>query len=118
MTTGALGTAYLMRGDRRAAIHWFIDGVFKMAREIGDELAMTLTLPAAAMAAIEGGRPEVGTMVMGAHESLSRTYGVRSPVALQLVFEEFAPLERHGYSSSRWTSSPRWSVAAGCGSRR
>ena len=94
MTTGALGTAYLMQGDRRAAIHWFIDGVFKIAREIGDELAMTLTLPAAAMAAIERGRPEVGTMVMGAHESLSRTYGVRSPVALQLVFEEFAPLER------------------------
>jgi hypothetical protein len=33
-------------------------------------------------------------MIMGAHESLSRTYGVRAPLALRLIFEEFGPLER------------------------
>jgi hypothetical protein len=68
--------------------------VFRISREIGDEVAITLTLPAAAMTAIERGRPEVGTTIMGAHEALSRTYGVRPPVALRLVFDEFSPLER------------------------
>jgi predicted ATPase/class 3 adenylate cyclase len=94
MTTGALGQAYLLLGDRDAAIHWFIDGVFRISREIGDEVAITMTLPAAAMAAIERGRPEVGTMIMGVHEALSRTYGVRPPVVLQLIFQEWDPLER------------------------
>jgi predicted ATPase/class 3 adenylate cyclase len=94
MTTGSLGQAYLRLGDRDSAIHWFIDGVFRISREIGDEVAITLTLPVAAMAAIEGGRPEVGTMIMGAHGALSRTYGVRPPVALQLLFQEWDPLER------------------------
>jgi predicted ATPase/class 3 adenylate cyclase len=94
MTTGALGQAYLLLGDRDSAIHWFIDGVFKISREIGDEVAITLTLPVTAIAAIERGRPEVATMIMGAHETLSRTYGVRAPVVLQLVFEEWNPSER------------------------
>jgi tetratricopeptide (TPR) repeat protein len=94
MTTGALGNAYLLLGDREAAIHWFIDGVFRIAREIGDEVAMTLMLPVAAIAAIERGRPEVGAIIMGAHEALSRAYGVPAPLSLQLVFEEHSPLER------------------------
>jgi predicted ATPase/class 3 adenylate cyclase len=94
MTAGALGQAHLLLGDRDAAIHWFIEGVFRISREIGDEVAITLTLPAAAMAAIERGRPEVGTMIMGAHEALSRTYGVRPPVVLQLVFQAWDPFER------------------------
>jgi hypothetical protein len=89
-----LGNAYLLLGDREAAIHWFMDGVFRIAREIDDEVAMTMTLPFAAIVAIEGGKPEVGAMIMGAHESLSRAYGVRPPVALRLVFEEYSPLER------------------------
>ena len=33
-------------------------------------------------------------MIMGAHEALSRDYGVRPPVALRLVFEEYRPLDR------------------------
>ena len=94
MITGALGQAYLLLGDRDAAIHWFIDGVFRISREIGDEVAITLTLPVTAMAAIERGRPEVATQIMGAHETLSRTYGVRPPVALQLIFEEWDPSAR------------------------
>ena len=94
MTTGLLGQAYLLLGDRDAAIHWFIDGVFRISREIGDEVAITLTLPAAAMAAIERGRPDVGTMIMGAHEALSRTYGVRPPVMLELIFQGWDPFER------------------------
>ena len=94
MTTGTLGQAYLLLGDHDAAIHWFVDGVFRISREIGDEVAMTLTLPIAAMAAIERGRPEVGTMILGAHEALSRTYGVRPPAALELIFRECGPLER------------------------
>jgi predicted ATPase/class 3 adenylate cyclase len=94
MTTGTLGQAYLLLGDHDAAIHWFVDGVFRISREIGDEVAITLTLPFAAMAAIERGRPEVGTMIMGAHEALSRTYGVRPPAALELIFGERDPLER------------------------
>jgi tetratricopeptide (TPR) repeat protein len=94
MSTGALGNAYLLLGDREAAIHWFIDGVFRIAREIGDEVAMTLTLPVGAAAAIERGKPEIAVMIMGAHESLSRANGVRPPVALRLVFEEYRPLER------------------------
>jgi predicted ATPase/class 3 adenylate cyclase len=94
MTTGALGQAYLLLGDRDAAIHWFIDGVFRTSREIGDEVAITLTLPATAMAAVEGGRPEVAAMIMGAHEALSRTYGVRTPVVLDLIFQEWDPSER------------------------
>jgi hypothetical protein len=94
MTTGALGSAYLMLGNRDEAIHWFMDGVFSVAREMGDEVAMTLVLPVGAMAAIERGKPAVGATIMGAHETLSRTYGVRPPVALRLVFEEFRPLDR------------------------
>ena len=94
MTSGALGQAYLLLGDRDAAIHWFIDGVYRISREIGDEVAITLTLPASAMAAIERGRPEVGTMIMGAHEALSRTYGVRPPVVLERLFQAWDPLER------------------------
>jgi predicted ATPase/class 3 adenylate cyclase len=94
MTTGALGQAYLLLGDRDAAIHWFIDGVYRISREIGDEVAITLTLPAAAMAAIERGRPEVGTMIMGAHRALSRAYGTRAPVVLERLFEEWNTLER------------------------
>jgi hypothetical protein len=68
--------------------------VFRISREIGDEVAITLTLPVAAMAAIERGRPEIVTTIMGAHKTLSRTYGVRAPVVLQLVFEEWDPSER------------------------
>jgi tetratricopeptide (TPR) repeat protein len=94
MTTGSLGQAYLQLGNRDEAIHWFIDGVFRISREIGDEVAITLTLPAAAVAAIERGRPEVGTMIMGAHEALSRTYGVRPPVVLELLFQKWDPIER------------------------
>jgi tetratricopeptide (TPR) repeat protein len=94
MTAGALGGASLLLGDPDAAVHWFIDGVFRVAHEIGDDVAITLILPVAATAAIEGGRPDVGVMIMGAHETLSRAYGVRPPVALQLVFEEQRPLER------------------------
>ena len=94
MTTGALGQAYLMLGDRDSAIHWFIDGVFRISREIGDEVAITLTLPVTAMAAIERGKPEVGTMIKGAHEALSRTYGVRPPLVLQLIFQAWDPFER------------------------
>jgi tetratricopeptide (TPR) repeat protein len=94
MATGALGNAYLLLGDRGAAVRWFLDGVFRIAREWGDDVAMTLTLPIGALAAIERGRPEVGVMIMGAHETLSRAYGVRPPVALRLVFEEYNPLER------------------------
>jgi predicted ATPase/class 3 adenylate cyclase len=94
MTAGALGSAYLLLGDRAAAIHWFLDGVFKTARDWGDDVAMTLTLPIGAMAAIERRRPEVAVMIMGAHETLSRAYGVRPPVGLRLVFEEYSPLER------------------------
>ena len=94
MTAGALGSAYLVRGDRDQAIHWFIDGVFRVAREMGDEVAMTLVLPVGAMAAIEGGKPAIAVTIMGAHETLSRTYGIRPPVALRLVFEEFRPLDR------------------------
>jgi tetratricopeptide (TPR) repeat protein len=94
MTTGALGSAYLMLGDRDEAIHWFIDGVFTVARELADEVAMTLVLPVGALAAIERGKPAVAVMIMGAHETLSRTYGIRPPVALRLVFEEFRALDR------------------------
>jgi predicted ATPase/class 3 adenylate cyclase len=94
MTSGVLGTAYLMQGNRGAAIQWFLNGVFRIARELGDEVAVTGTLPVAATAAIERGRPDVGTTIMGAHEALSRVYGLRPPLALQLVFEELGPLER------------------------
>ena len=119
MTAGALGNAYLLLGDRDAAIHWFIDGVFRIAREIGDEVAMTLILPIAAMAAIERGRPEVGTMIMGAHEALSRTYGVRPPARARARLRGIRTRSSGlGPSSSAWTSRPRWSGAAGCGSRR
>jgi hypothetical protein len=31
---------------------------------------------------------------MGAHEVQSRAYGIRGPVALELLFLEFGPLER------------------------
>jgi hypothetical protein len=55
---------------------------------------MTLVLPVAAIAAIERGRPEIGALIIGAHEVLSRAYGVRPPLAFQLVFEEYRPLER------------------------
>jgi len=94
MTTGALGGAYLQVGDRDASIHWFVDGVLRLAQEIGDEVAMTLTLPIGATAAIEAGRPDVAAMIMGAHEVQSRAYGIRGPVALELLFLEFGPLER------------------------
>jgi predicted ATPase/class 3 adenylate cyclase len=94
MTTGALGNAYLRLGDRETAAHWYLDGVFRIAREIGDEVAMTLVLPVAAIAAIERGRPEIGALIIGAHEVLSRAYGVRPPLTFQLVFEEYRPLER------------------------
>jgi hypothetical protein len=94
MTTGALGGAYLQVGNRDAAIHWFVDGVLRLAQEIGDEVAMTLTLPIGATAAIEAGRPDVAAMIMGAHEVQSRAYGIRGPVALELLFLEFGPLER------------------------
>ena len=94
MTTGTLGQAYLLLGDHDAAIHWLVDGAFRISREIGDEVAITLALPIAATAAIERGRPEVGTMILGAHEALSRTYGVRPPAALEILFREWDPFER------------------------
>jgi ATP/maltotriose-dependent transcriptional regulator MalT len=94
MTAGALGNANLLLGDRHAATHWFIDGVFRIAHEMGDEVALTLILPVVATAAIERGQPEVGATIMGAHEVLSRSYGVRPPVALQLVFEDLDALQR------------------------
>jgi len=93
MSIRALGSAYLTQGDRDSAIHWFIDGLFRLSQEIGDDMAIIQTLPAAAMAAIERGRPEVATIIMGAHESLSRTYSVRPPVLLWVVFEEYSPLQ-------------------------
>jgi tetratricopeptide (TPR) repeat protein len=94
MTTGALGGAYLQVGNRDAAIHWFVDGVLRLAHEIGDEVAITLTLPIGATAAIEAGRPELAAMIMGAHEVLSRAYGIRGPIAVEPLFLEFGPLER------------------------
>jgi tetratricopeptide (TPR) repeat protein len=94
MAFRALGSAYLTQGDRDSAIRWFIDGLFRLSREVGDDLAIIQTLPAAAMAAIERGRPEAATIIMGAHESLSRSHGVRPPVLLWVVFEEYNPLQR------------------------
>ena len=119
MTTGALGQAYLLLGDRDAAIHWFIDGVFRISREIGDEVAITLTLPAAAMAAVERGRPEVAAMIMGAHEALSRTYGVRHAGRARADFRGMGPARAgsghprpHGLRDRARAWPPR------CGSRR
>jgi predicted ATPase/class 3 adenylate cyclase len=94
MTAGTIGSAYLELGDRNAAVHWFISGIIVAAREVGDELAATMSLPIGAAAAIELGRPEAAAMLMGAHESLSRMYGIDPPIGLKRVFDTFDPLAR------------------------
>ena len=63
MTAGSLGVAYLDLGDRDAAIHWWINGVICLGQEMGDEVAMTVTMPIGAIAAIERGRPEAAVMM-------------------------------------------------------
>jgi hypothetical protein len=94
MTAGSLGLAYLELGDRDAAIHWWIDGVIRLAQDLGDEVAMTVSMRIGAIAAIERDRPEAAVMITGAHESLSRAFGVRGPIVLDRVFEAYGAMER------------------------
>jgi predicted ATPase/class 3 adenylate cyclase len=94
MTAGAIGGAYLELGDRTTGVHWFISGMALAAREVGDDLAVTASLPIGASAAIELGRPEAAARLMGAYEALSRAYGIDPPIGLKRVFDLFDPLGR------------------------
>jgi hypothetical protein len=78
---GSLSWVSFMAGDATSASWWALQTMLEMYR-LRDLAGTTISLPAAAIAAIELGRPEVGAILMGAFESLCQRYGVRPPLGL------------------------------------
>jgi predicted ATPase/class 3 adenylate cyclase len=78
---GSLSWVSFMAGDTIAASRWSLQTILELYR-LRDLAGATISLPAAAVTALELGRPEVAAVLMGAFESLCERYGVRPPLGL------------------------------------
>ena len=78
---GSLAWVAFMTGDVIAASHWSLQAMLELYR-LRDLAGTTISLPSAAVAALELGRPEIAAVLMGAFESLCQRYGVRPPAGL------------------------------------
>jgi tetratricopeptide (TPR) repeat protein len=108
MAAGNLSWLSLELGDRPGALHWYrVSAV--ASREFGDHVGMTLALPMGAIAANEFGSPERAATILGAHEALSRRYGVRAPKGLELIIQSRDPLARARATLDPATFDAAWS---------
>jgi predicted ATPase/class 3 adenylate cyclase len=108
MAAGNLSWLCLELGDRPGALHWYTVSALA-AREFGDHVGMTTALPMGAIAANEFGNPERAATLLGAHEALSRRYGVRPPKGLELIIGSRDPLARARATLDPATFEVAWS---------
>jgi len=87
---GTLGWGYFMLGDMTAAARLVL-GALLGTYGMRDVAGATITLPAAALTAVEFGLPEAAAVVMGAFEALCDRYGVRPPVGLDELIRQTDP---------------------------
>jgi len=78
---GSLSWVSFMAGDTITASRWSLQTMLELYR-LRDLAGTTISLPAAAVTALELGRPEIAAILMGAFESLCQRYGVRPPLGL------------------------------------
>jgi len=93
MTTGSLGwTSYLTNQVRESA-RWLVRSIVEY-HALRDIATTTITLPAAAIMAIEAGRPDEAAVLLGAFEGLAERYGVAPPAGLDALFYRGNPYGR------------------------
>jgi predicted ATPase/class 3 adenylate cyclase len=78
---GSLAWTAYMAGDPVEASRWALETVLELYR-LRDVAGATISLPSAAIAAMELGRVEEAAVVMGAFDALCERYGVRPPIGL------------------------------------
>ncbi len=91
LAASSLGAVALSAGRSEEAVGWYIDALIT-AREIGDVVGMTLSLPIAARAAADLVGPEPAATMLGAYETLTRRYGISAPPGLTAIIRQIDPM--------------------------
>jgi predicted ATPase/class 3 adenylate cyclase len=93
MALGSLSWCQYVLGNPTEATRWMVRSLVEY-HAMRDIATSTITLPAAAIAANEAGRPFDAAVLLGAFEGLSELYGVRPPLGLEWLIKLGDPFGR------------------------